>query len=345
MKHFHIEDNNGKVIAANLASDCKNCFSSCSSIGHLVACPLYGGERRQGKVQNRKSVTFLCCDTTKTTKLFREKLDALSYAFPDLIIPKKDIEDKTRQAEQQKVNRLVHNLSAINAHNIQEIYDFVPQGILSANWKRQLDYIQQEIKAHPKKAAMMFLRLAKHSIHMKSEFSIYRKLDREDSGTLDFKDWPIRTVILNVLHTFFVDFTNNGIHVDVDEFYGKVKIDYETIQVAVYHLIGNVAKYTKPNSTVTISFAESHQDVKVNFLMTSAYIEEHEKDLIFEEGYSGISAKKMLKSGDGIGMWRIKQMMELNRGSCSIDRGKDRENVMGFDFSQNVFTLRFRKQK
>lgn len=344
MKHFQIEDIHGNIIAENLTSDCKDCLKNCNSIGHQIPnCPLYGGQRRQGKLETNKSKTFLCCDTTKTTKLFRQKLEALSYAFPDLVIPKKDIEEKTKKAEQQKVNRLVHNLSAINAHNIQEIYDLVPQSVLAANWKKQSEFIEKEIKSHPKKAAMMFLRLAKHSIHMKSEFSIYRKLDREDSGALDFKPWPIRNVILNVLHTFFADFSNNGIYVEVDEFFGKVKIDYETIQVAIYHLIGNIAKYTKPNSTVAIEFVDSKQDLKVKFKMTSILIEENERELIFNEGYSGINAKKMMKNGDGIGMWRIKQMMEINHGSCSVIPGEVKENVMGFEFSENVFTLRFRK--
>lgn len=100
----------------------------------------------------------------KRQKLFREKLEGLAYAFPDLVIARKEIEDRTRILEQQKVNRLVHNLSSINAHNIQEIYDLVPQDILSRNWRNQMDYIQKEIELDSRKAAMMFLRLAKHSI-------------------------------------------------------------------------------------------------------------------------------------------------------------------------------------
>ncbi|MBS1682699.1 MAG: HAMP domain-containing histidine kinase [Bacteroidetes bacterium] len=343
MKHFHIEDVKGNLIAENLTNDCRNCYSSCSTIGKLMPCPLYGGERRHGVISTTKSRTFLCCDTTKTTKLFREKLEALSYAYPDLVIPKKDIEEKTKKSEQQKVNRLVHNLSSINAHNIQEIYDLVPQSVLSSNWKKQVDYIEKEVKSHPKKAAMMFLRLAKHSIHMKSEFSIYRKLEREETVGLDFKSYPIRNVLLNVLHTFFVDFSNNGIYVEVEDYYGKVLIDYETIQVAIYHLIENASKYARRDSTVYIKFQESESDIKVIFNMVSAHIEPSEKDQIFWEGFSGSSAKKMMKNGDGIGMWRIKQMMELNKGSCSVVCGSKSETLNGFDFSENSFTLRFRK--
>ncbi len=344
MKHFYIEDSKGLLIAENLSNECRECYSNCNLKGNVIPeCPLYGGQRKQGKIENNRSKTFLCCDTTKTTKLFRDKLEALSYAYPDLIIPKKEIEEKTKKAEQQKVNRLVHNLSSINAHNIQEIYDLVPQSVLSSNWKKQTDYIKKEIKSNPDKAAMVFLRLAKHSIHMKSEFSIYRKLDREDSVSLDFKNYPIRNVLLNVLHTFFADFTNNGIYVEVDEYFKEINIDYETIQVAIYHLIENASKYTKPNSTVHIKFEDSKANLQVIFDMVSVHINPSEKDQVYNEGFSGSNAKKMMKNGDGIGMWRIKQMMELNKGSCSVICGEIKENLMGFDFSDNRFILKFRK--
>ena len=77
--------------------------------------------------------------------------------------------------------------------------------------------------------------------------------------------------------------------------------------------------------------------------MTSTYIKPAERQLIFTEGYSGDNAKIMGKSGDGIGMWRIKQMMELNHGSCSVICGDIVEKIMGFDFSENIFILKFRK--
>lgn len=345
MKHFHIKDSSDKIISENLTSECRSCYDNCNSIGNVVSvCPIYNETRRQGKIKNNKSTTFLCCDTTKTTKLFREKLEALSYAYPDLVIPKTEIEEKTRKIEQQKVNRLVHNLSSINAHNIQEIYDIVPQDVLSSNWKNQLEFIEKEIKSNPKKAALMFIRLAKNSIHMKSEFSIYRKLDRNEIANLEFKSYPIRTVLLNVLHTFFGDFNVNGVYVNVSDYFGKVKIDYETIQVALYHLIENATKYVKHYSEIYIDFEESKpNDVLVIIKMRSAYVEPNERLTIFNEGISGAVAKKMKKNGDGIGMWRIKQMMTLNNGDLTADFGDIVEQIGEYEFADNVFTLKFKK--
>jgi hypothetical protein len=344
MKHFSIIDFSGIVISDNLEKECKVCFDNNNTSGNLIPnCPKYSGQRRQGKISNNKGITFLCCDTTKTTKLFKNKLEGLSYAYYDLIIPKKQIEDDIKKSEQQKVNRLVHNLTSINAHNIQEIYDLIPQEVLSSNWRTQIEYIENELNRNSKKASMMFLRIAKHNIHMKSEFSIYRKLDRTDAVSLEIRSWSVRNVLLNVLHTFFADFTKNRIYVQVNDFFGKVKFDYETIQVAFYHLIENASKYAKPNSTIDINFIDNPDSITLSIEMISLYINPLEREKIFLEGISGSLAKSIGKSGDGIGMWRIKQMMELNEGTFEIVCGENPEKLKGIQFSENRFNLSFKK--
>lgn len=344
MRHFSVRDKFGCIISDNLEKECINCFDECKSTGQVISeCPKYGLSRRQGKIINGKGITFLCCDKTKTTKLFRGKLEGLSYAFYDLLISKKEIEDEIKKTEQLKVNRLVHNLTSINAHNIQEIYDLIPQDLLTSNWKTQFDYIESELKKNPKKAAMMFLRIAKHNIHMKSEFSIYRKLDRKDSVELEIKLWSIRNVLLNVLHTFFADFTNNRIYIQLNDFFSMVKFDYETIQVAFYHLIENSSKYALPNSSIVIDFQELEYKVILSLEMSSLYIHTAERDKIFLEGISGSLAKSLGKSGDGIGMWRIRQMLELNDGEFEVVFGDDIENIRGIPYAKNIFYLIFRK--
>jgi hypothetical protein len=344
MNHFKISDKKENVISQNLESDCLNCYSNCDSSGKLfINCPIYNKNRRQGKIKNNKGTTFLCCGTTKTTKLFKGKLEALSYAYYDLIIPREQIISEIKQSEQKKVNRLVHNLTSINAHNIQEIYDLIPQEVLASNWRTQVEFIEKELVSKSSKASMMFLRIAKHNIHMKSEFSIYRKLDRNDNADLEFKDYPFKIVLLNVLHTFFGDFTSKNIYVKVSEYYMKVFIDYETIQVALYHLIENSSKYAKTDSTIVIDFKTEGKQSVMTIDMISLYVPINEREKIFLEGVSGTTAGKLGKSGDGIGLWRIKQMIELNKGQFAINFGDEIENYRGIDFARNIFIIKLQK--
>lgn len=340
MKHLQVIDKDGEIIVDNLTDNCKNCLSKCNFEGRVIPeCPEYGDKRRQGLKKTSKCQTFFCCNKTKTTKLFKSKMESLCYSYPDIKIPI----DKIKSVEQKKVNRLVHNLTSINAHNIQEIYDLVPQEILSKNWKKQIEFIKEEIIKNPDKAALMFLRIAKHNTHMKSEFSIYKKIEKDDNSELEKREHRLRNVLLNTLHTFFSDFTKRNIYVDVNEFFYKLKFDYETIQVAFYHLLENASKYTYPKSKVIVSASENEEYICLRFDMTSAYVPPDEVDDIMKEGVSGSMARKMNKQGDGIGMWRIKQMMEVNKGKFETIFGESKINKMGFDFADNSFILKFKK--
>lgn len=344
MKYFLVKDSNDEIISSNLESVCEECFNKCNTIGKVVElCKIdKNSKRRYGKISNTKGTVFLCCDKTKTTKLFKEKLEALSYASYDLKIPKKELTSSIKSEEQKRVNRLVHNLTSINAHNIQELYDFVPQAILTVNINDQLEKIQEEILSDTKNAAMMFLRIAKHNIHMKSEFSIYRKLDRS-TPTLDKRKHSIHKVLMNVLHTFFVDFSDKNVFVNVGECREFVLCDYEVIQVAFYHIIENSSKYVKHNSQVDISFAVNGDFIELKFSMFSLHIEEVERDKIFTEGYSGKEARKIKKNGEGIGLWRVKQMLELNDSTITIIPGNEIELVRGFRFSKNEIIIGLKK--
>jgi len=340
MKHLQVLNSAREVIVDNLTENCRGCLNSCDFEGKLIAnCPEYGGQRRQGLKTTSRCQTFFCCDRTKTTKLFKSKIESLCYSYPDIKLPIEQI----KKEEQKKVNRLVHNLTSINAHNIQEIYDLVPQDILAQNWKTQLIYIKDEILKDPDKAALMFLRIAKHNTHMKSEFSIYKKIEKDENSQLEIRQHKLRNVLLNTLHTFFSDFTKRDVYVEVADFFYQLRFDYETIQVALYHLLENTSKYTFPKSKVTVTANEDKDYVTLQFSMTSAYVLPEERTEIMKEGVSGNMAKKMGANGDGIGMWRINQMMEINNGKFEVEFGTIKTTKMGFDFSNNTFRLKFKK--
>ena len=74
MKHFHIEDSKGALIAENLTNDCRNCFNNCNFKGNVIpVCPVYGGQRRQGKIENNRSkVEDSEADISKTMFLLQK---------------------------------------------------------------------------------------------------------------------------------------------------------------------------------------------------------------------------------------------------------------------------------
>ena len=342
MNHYKVTDKNKNIVRSNLTEECELCFRNCTLKSVSVQCPIYFEKRRNGITKNNSSETFLCCNKTKTSKLFKAKLEALSYTFPDLKMTYEDFKGEIKEKEQKRVNRLVHNLTTTNAKIIQEAYDLIPQETLSSKFHDQINEIGALIHQNPSDAALMFLHVVKHSLHMKSEFSIYRKLDRLNP-TLEKRKHKIHKILMNVLHAFFIDFSDKDVYVDIGETETTINVDYESVQVAFYHLIENASKYVKPKSKMLISFLESEYNISVHFKMNSLYVEKNEVEKIFNEGYSGIEAKKTLKDGEGIGMWRVKQMLDLNDSQIKINWGQDFEDFRSFRFAMNSFELIFPK--
>lgn len=344
MRYFYIKEKDGRVLD-NLLKECYECLNKCSSIGKVVnPCPAFGTKRRNGIVENKNGQVFLCCNDTKTTKLFREKVEALSYSVSDISLVQNVSEQKVKNETQKRVNRLVHNLTTLNARNIQEIYALVSQDLLTANINEQIKFIKNEILKNPVRAATAYLRIVKNNLHMRSEFSIYKMLDKGDTD-LDIRSHPIRKVILNVLHTFFSDFLKKSIEVKIEPFKKKIYLDYNSIQVALIFLFDNAAKYCKPNSILDITFSDSNKCLSIKFKMESLYIYPDELTKIVKEGHSGRNARKLKKQGDGIGVWRIIQMLKLNNAELIIHPGDEKFNHMGFEFSENTFEFKFHYQK
>lgn len=157
------------------------------------------------------------------------------------------------------------------------------------------------------------------------------------------KEHNLKNVLLNTLHTFFGDFNKRNVYVHVEDFFYKVNFDYSTMQVAFYHLIENSSKYTLPKSKVVIDAFDDGTCINLRFSMISTHVLPEERENILKEGVSGVNAKIMGSSGDGIGLWRIKQMIELNNGVFETVFGPVSQNKMGFKFSQNTFIIKLKK--
>ncbi len=110
-------------------------------------------------------------------------------------------------------------------------------------------------------------------------------------------------------------------YIDVEEYYEKVYVDFEALQVAIYHIIENAAKYIEPDTTAYIKFNIEGDVQYVIFEMNSLYIHPDEESEIFNEGYSGLLATQLRKAGKGIGMYRAKRLIGLNGQKRDLREG------------------------
>lgn len=330
------------MLASNLPEEFSFHANNCTALSEIIeCCPVDGTKKRHGKIESQDGTTYLLSTEDKhlkSSRLFKELLLVHHEFSPSY----QTIADEAVRISTKVSQRVLHNLRSINAHMIQELYSLIPQDALTRRPLEQIDTIKEFILKDPEESARAFLRLAKLNAAAKIEFSVTRKI-YEKNPKLQIRSHNIVKVLLNVFHYFFDDLKDLGVYVDIPEYDKYVRLDYEAFHVCLYHIIENSIKYILPGTRLKIRFDEEPSYFIIKLDMISMLISSDEKDRIFEEGYSGRSAKKAGKAGQGIGMFRAHKAIGLNQGTLNIHTGvgtyrrRKRGRVY---YENNVFEIR-----
>lgn len=296
---------------------------------------------RVGKIENEKgSLILITKDKSfiKSSTKFRTKAKLLLEFLSEMEDYRNDVMDYTLK----ELSILTHNLITINAHSIQDMFDFISQDDLKdSDVKGLRKIIKNSIKNDLDKATTLFFRILKNNIETKTEFSVYGKLYSTEP-VLNYKNYNVYNVLSTILYNFFPDFIDKKIELNVEKASYIASFDYESIQVALYHMIDNITKYILKGTTLVITFVNLLDEVVMQFSMISLKIEENEKEKIFMHGFSGVNALKNEKSGKGIGMSRVKQILELNNSSITLNIGE--VIVKESDYCNNIFSIHLKKE-
>jgi len=281
-------------------------------------------------------------DYIKSSKKFSTALDVILNSTEMV----NQVVKEARASINKSTSRLIHNLTSLNAHNIQEIYSLIPQENVSQKIGGQIPFVEGIVKGDPREAALSLLRIAKNNAAMKAEFSVFRKLF-DSNPDLQIREHNVHKVLMNIFYLFFSDFTDKNVGVKIGDNKDKyfANFDYESFHVAIYHVIENAAKYIRPKTILDVEIRNVGGFIEIVMDMTSLEIKKGEADRIFDEGISGELAYRIGKSGDGIGMNRAKKILELNSGSVSVNPCCDTvEAFMGVNYQRNIFTISLPKR-
>ena len=339
--NLKIVSQQGELICDSLPYyECTHCILTNQSHGYAnIKCQRDRENKRIAYHKNEHGELFACSRNAKTTKLFKDEVNSTVYCLKSLIALSGEVRQYTMAETSNMVNRIIHNLKSINAHAMQELYALVPQEQLIKNVRENSKIVESAIKKDVRQAALTFFRMAKFNLSIKAEFSIYEKLlQGGEKLKLEKRNHNIRDVIMIVLYMFFNDFNEKDVYIDIEEYYEKVYVDFESVQVAIYHIIENAAKYIAPKTNANITFKIEKHTQYIIFAMTSLYINQDEEFEIFNEGYSGIVAKQLKKAGKGIGMYRAKRLIELNNGTLTVEAG-EAIKINGIDYANNKFII------
>jgi signal transduction histidine kinase len=340
MMRYAIYDGENNLVANSLLDGERDLFNVTLPESRLSA----NGKSRYGVIEGSAGRIWAVSadpDFVRSSQKFKNTARCILDSLPFI---KQAIEAQQASANKNTA-RLIHNLTSLNAHNIQEIYSLIPQEEISGQMRGHVDYVRRIIGAKPVDASYVLLRIAKNNAAMKAEFSVFKKL---------FNPLPemrpsyhvLHKVLMNVLYLFFSDFTDKKVDINIERSELREYFDYESLHVALYHLMDNAAKYTKANSSFEIRFEAGTNTTSVVLRMTSIGVLDSEIDRIYDEGFSGSLATKLGKAGNGIGMGLIKRILEMNRGTLIFRRNSTlRVTEFGIDFEVNEFVLNLPAQQ
>lgn len=333
-----LESVNGEVFLNTFPNDvCGSCIGEKPLECLKIECSIDGLSRWRGVRNTVNGRAIICADYGKS-KGFIEDFDGITGALKTLSATRDDVVRYKEEDSVKRIRRVLHNVRTINAHSLMEMRGIVPDYLSERNVKESITTLSRYIVNNAEQTAHGLLEIAKDLYSIKTEFSVYDKLIKGEE-VLSMQLFNIRNILMTVVYPFFGDFTKKNIYVDIHPYRDGVLVDFETIQIAFYHIIENMSKYVKPNTKVVISFPKEGSFQRVLFEMISIHIDIDEVDKIFTEGYSGNQAVLSGQNGEGIGLYRAKRLIEMNKGSLEVEAGEDVQKYKGIDYSNNRFIV------
>ncbi len=331
---YRLINRNSETIFCNLANNEIKNISTVDSISQKLS-----GNVRAGTITGDIGCVIAFSTDRNYIKSSQKFKSSIEVVFNTLGVLENVI-DQSILENNQNTNRLIHNLTSLNGHNIQEIYSLIPQENVSKKYGKQIPYVENIVKNEPRETAITLLRIAKNNAAMKAEFSVFRKLF-DKNPNLQKRNHNVHKVLMNILYLFFPDFIDKKVKVNIGESKETAFFDYEALHVAFYHLIDNAAKYIKVNTELNVEFKGEVNSVLIIMSMVSTEIRNNERDKIFEEGVSGEIPVQLGKAGEGIGLSLVKRIVELSGGSVEvIPTSEQKEVIIGVTYQKNIFVIK-----
>lgn len=329
----HILDSNNTCVFSNLLSEDIPFFETCTSENIVVS--IDGTKIRHGKVKNPLGTVYLISGNQKlgkSSRIFLEKQSIWVMFLWDILELRKNI-----------FKDYNHDMPTIHGHNIQEIFALIPQADFQKEKtaQSQINFIKNIVETSPEKTARTLLKVIKNNSSISNEFTILGSMYSE-KDIKQIETHKIYKVLHNILVNFFVDFKDIRVFIDIQETDSDVDIDYITFNGAMIPFFENAVKYVLPDEEMKIFFTTIDNQIVINIRMTSIQIKGGERDKIFQEGFSGEEAKKNKKSGNGLGLFRTKILLQLSNARIEVIPNFEplgRKFINGVQYEVNLFKI------
>ncbi|AQS09109.1 alkaline phosphatase synthesis sensor protein PhoR [Clostridium saccharobutylicum] len=119
---------------------------------------------------------------------------------------------------------------------------------------------------------------------------------------------------------------------NVEECY--LDIDKEFMDRIILNLVSNAVKFTQTNGKIYVIITEEENDVKISIKDNGSGMDQKFIDKAFNRYAVGQNSVRDVKSGTGIGLFVVKQLVELQDGIIYIQKNLDRGTNVTMEFKK-----------
>jgi len=246
-----------------------------------------------------------------------------------------------------KMNAHSHTITTIQGQMLTKLEGIITRKNFRSNtYLESIAKIKNLILGKENELSEILFYLDKRLFDMRNQIDGFNLLYTNTQLALKVEDYNpvnIKKVLLSIITPFLDQMGEGNVRLNIDSITdqyaqdNKINLNYKLFNLALYNFFDNVAKYTKENTELKITFNKEKNNFSIFFEMTSRHIEDYEKNLIFEDGYSGKHATG--KSGNGIGMFYTKKALNMIHLDINIDKIIGTYTSEDVKYSVNTFKI------
>ncbi len=328
--------------------DCRKCFDSNKNVSELKKCYFH--------VEESNSCKYFFCfpkeqvKNTNHVKMYSSFAMQIYASLRNNPLRDSMPRDTTQEAYSGVLRTSFHNTKSI-ATNIREkifaLFEIDEEEF--ANMKEdKISYMLNIIRGKEYNTARELLSILKSTEQIIHEFTNIDFLNPKVK--LSSKQMGIHKAHHIYVLSFYMyerDFLDNRIYINTGKCDDKIFINYSTAKTAIAQILDNTLKYAKPNSVVDVTFSNQTIGdapyIALTFNMKSLAIRRNEIPILIQQDQRSPYAKKAQIPGSGQGLFIVRRMMELNDGFFSIETDDKVQKYKGLPYTNNTFTLCFKK--
>ena len=148
-------------------------------------------------------------------------------------------------------------------------------------------------------------------------------ITRIENGSLDLKRQRVK--IADLLRDALDNVSRSGrgaelaFDLDVPREMGLVNVDKDLLRIAINNLLTNAIKYNRPGGRVTLGAEEGQDSVRIRVRDTGIGIKPEDTARIFDKFFRSEEPQVRERTGHGLGLALVKDIIELHGGSLSVE--------------------------